>query len=287
MGVIDQYWTGVLQRMQAEVEVFNKLIHHQGERGRENELALARVLEGLVPRRFGIGTGLLIDSHDNYSKQMDILISDQIDAPSTLAQTTQLLHPIEDVAVVIEVKTTLNKTELDDTSKKKQSIASLESKNENRPLFALFSYAAETHSKSVRQNFFDLPSEFRPDLFCLLDPGVLAGHSEVVRPESEERTYDFGLTFLHEKNPETGERVKGEYVTSRSPRLRSQEDYDGRMYPVENHNGGRVLCDPSRALLLFCESLVRSLAMRERGTLPSMTSYLKDPYRDLEAPEMQ
>jgi hypothetical protein len=28
MGVIDQYWTGVLQRLQAEVEVFNRLIAH-------------------------------------------------------------------------------------------------------------------------------------------------------------------------------------------------------------------------------------------------------------------
>lgn len=48
MGIIDEYWAGTLQRLQAEVANFNRLIAHQGERGRENEQALSRVLGAAV-----------------------------------------------------------------------------------------------------------------------------------------------------------------------------------------------------------------------------------------------
>lgn len=34
MGIIDEYRAGTLQRLQAEVNIFNRLIGHQGERGR-------------------------------------------------------------------------------------------------------------------------------------------------------------------------------------------------------------------------------------------------------------
>lgn len=40
MPIVEQYWTGVLQRLDAEVAVFSKLVTHEGERGRENEAAI-------------------------------------------------------------------------------------------------------------------------------------------------------------------------------------------------------------------------------------------------------
>jgi hypothetical protein len=37
MPIIEQDWTRVLQRLEAEVSVFARLAAHEGERGRENE----------------------------------------------------------------------------------------------------------------------------------------------------------------------------------------------------------------------------------------------------------
>ena len=47
MSTIQEYWAGVLQRLEAEVSIFARLVLHHGERGRGNEAALGRVLEPL------------------------------------------------------------------------------------------------------------------------------------------------------------------------------------------------------------------------------------------------
>src|SRR5690349_3042037 len=107
MTILEDYWSAVLRRLQAEVDGFNSLIEHAGERGRENELALARILQVLMPSAYTVGTGLLIDSQDAASKQCDLVLTDQTEQPRLLAQTNELLHPIETVRAVIEVKSTL------------------------------------------------------------------------------------------------------------------------------------------------------------------------------------
>jgi hypothetical protein len=77
VSVVQEYWGGVRQRLQAEVDIFSRLIRHYGEQGRENEVALSRLLGALVPQRLGLGTGMLIDSKDNYSRQIDLIVYDR------------------------------------------------------------------------------------------------------------------------------------------------------------------------------------------------------------------
>src|SRR5690606_22020378 len=96
-------------RLQAEVEGFNNIIEHQGEKGRENELSLSRMIERLAPTRYGVGTGLAFDSGGTQSRQTDVVIYDAIDEPAIFAQTNQVLFPIENVRAFVEVKTTMNK----------------------------------------------------------------------------------------------------------------------------------------------------------------------------------
>jgi len=83
--VVEQYWSGVATRLQAEVEVFNRLIGHAGEQGRQKEVALVSILERLLPRRVGLGSGLLIDSTGGRSKQSDAVLFDDGDQPKILA----------------------------------------------------------------------------------------------------------------------------------------------------------------------------------------------------------
>ena len=81
MSIVEEYSAGVLQRLNAEVYVFAQLVTHEGERGRENEAVIARILQALVPQRYGIGSGLLIDTVDQYSRQTDIIVYEQSDDP--------------------------------------------------------------------------------------------------------------------------------------------------------------------------------------------------------------
>jgi hypothetical protein len=86
-------------------------------------VALSRLLGALIPQRLGLGTGMLIDSTDHYSRQIDVIVYDQADEPAILAQTTQILYPIENVLACIEVKTTLYSDTVDECVKNKRAFS--------------------------------------------------------------------------------------------------------------------------------------------------------------------
>lgn len=189
MTLLEEYWNGVLRRLQAEVDGFNRIIGHQGERGRENELALARILQPLIPARYAVGTGIIIDASDNASKQCDVVLYEQADQARMLAQTNQLLHPVETVRVVIEIKTTLDKAEIDDAAGKKRSVDALQlivsEPPRSSPLFVLFAYAADTSAGTVAKNILALPVGDRPDLVCVITPGIVGGHTDLLAALSQ------------------------------------------------------------------------------------------------------
>ncbi len=279
MGIIDEYWTGVLQRLQAEVSVFNRLISHKGERGRENEQALARVLAGLIPRRFIVGTGLLFDRGGQQSKQMDIVVYDVIDTPTTLAQTTQLLFPVEEIACCIEVKTTVNAKAVQDSGEKKASILALDRADGTpQPFFALFGFESNASPNALSQRLNGLPPEQRPDLVCVLDPGFIAGFGSVLHPAGDGGEYRSGVTLLHDVRD--GIRLPGAYLDAQET-IKSWEERDGVVYPIVDFQHRRVLSDPSRALLLFCEALLRGITAQEGRRHPVLSHYLTEDYREI------
>nr|WP_221376894.1 DUF6602 domain-containing protein [Actinoplanes polyasparticus] len=282
MGIIDQYWTGALQRLHAEVEVFNRLIAHQGERGRENELALARILERLLPGRLGVGTGLMFDSAGQYSKQMDLLLYDQIDSPTVLAQTNQLLHPVEEIQLAIEVKSRLSLDGVKDSGQKRASINELVPvEGFQRPMFALFAYDAVSSPATVAEHLVSLAPEIRPDLTCVLDPGFIAGPQGILDPASNSDAFAYGVTLLHALN-ESGERERGRYIKADPNGNLQRQHHEGALFPVVDFIDEPFLSDPSRALLLFCETLIRMTVKSSGRKMPTLTYYLRPPYRDIE-----
>ena len=278
MPVVEEYWDGVLKRLQAEVDVFSRLVSHQGERGRENELAFARLLSGLIPGRLGIGSGLLIDSLDQQSKQTDIVIYDASDEPSVFGQATQLLFPVEQVRACIEVKTTLTAREIRDCGAKRLSISGLSSTIDAPPAFVVLAYAADSSPFTVAKNFAALPEAERPDLVCLLDPGLLVAKRTVLGHEGT--AYSAGLTLLHKRDTASRARVPGTYV---SP---GTGEHDGAtvagvVYPIADDSvGAATVAEPARALLLFCHSLLRLL--RTERDSAWLDRYLTEQTRELE-----
>ncbi len=59
------YYNGIAQRLQLEIDHLNKLITHKGERGLANEKSLSNLLVKFLPKRYSIGTGIIIDKHGN------------------------------------------------------------------------------------------------------------------------------------------------------------------------------------------------------------------------------
>ncbi|MEU8743068.1 DUF6602 domain-containing protein [Streptomyces parvulus] len=284
MSVVEEYWSGVLRRLQAEVDVFNRLIKHWGERGRENELSLARLLENLIPKRYGVGSGMVIDHLDRYSQQTDIIVYDQANEPGILAQSTQVLFPVENVRACIEVKTSINKDEIQETGKKRVSLRLLTPVNRALPLFHLVGYKAAQELETITKHIRSLSDEERPDIFCIIDAGVIGGRKEILSPifgDLLEKSPDYiiGVTFLHSRID--GERVKGQYLDpppdSTDPKLL----IDGSSYPIIRVGGKWRVAEPSRSLLIFCAALVDSLATHDGHPSPAITHYLSQATLDL------
>ncbi|MEA2378458.1 MAG: hypothetical protein QOD13_2365 [Thermoleophilaceae bacterium] len=270
MPIVEEYWAGVLARLQAEVDVFARLVRHKGEQGRENEAALARLLGSFVPRRFGIGTGLVIDASDRTSRQMDLVVFEQSDEPAVLAQTTQLLYPVEAVVACIEVKTTIRKDELEDCARKKASISELEPRRTHpdgsrHPLFFVLGYSAALLPASIYRALQDIDPSERPDVISVLEPGVLAGRTEALQQLAAD-DYAGGLVLLRDK---TGTPING---TPRGSDMMAE--HEGRLYPLVKYRDEYVLVDPARNLLLFAEALVRLLADQQGRREPVLTHYL-------------
>ena len=86
---------------------------HKGVKGTVLEILISKLFYPLLPSDIGIGTGQIIEQHSGQlSTQMDIILYDKSIVPPILFDETNGLFPIESVLYTIEVKTTLNATEL-------------------------------------------------------------------------------------------------------------------------------------------------------------------------------
>lgn len=281
MPVVEDYWSGVLRRLQSEVEVFNELITHAGERGKENELSFARILGGLVPSRYGVGTGLLIDSNDNYSRQTDIVIYNQADEPAILAQTSQVLFPIECTRACLEVKTSVGPDEIKDAGKKRASVAALNSHNPHKPIYALIGYNAKNHPDTLARELRSMGEDTRPDLVCVVNLGFIGGYASIVNatPPDQGNEYVCGVALLQERD-DKGQRIEHTRIAPQ-PKAANLVFKGGVTYPLIKVAKELLFAEPSRALLIFCEALVRILAYQDERPTPAFSHYITPVARDL------
>ncbi len=86
---------------------------HQGVKGSVLELLISQLFEPLLPADIGVGTGQIIDAYSGkMSGQIDIILYNKAILPPVLVDEKLGVFPIESVLYTIEVKTTLNATEL-------------------------------------------------------------------------------------------------------------------------------------------------------------------------------
>jgi hypothetical protein len=151
-----------------------------------------------------------------------------------------------------------------------------------RPLFALFAYDATANPETTGRNLADVDPAERPDVTCVLDPGLLAARNDLLDPTSSSESFVYGATLLHD--PTDGHRP-GRYVAAATDGPQSRQQHNGVVYPVVDYQETATLADPSRALLLFCETLIRLLAARDGRAVPVLSHYLPPAYRSIERAE--
>ena len=86
---------------------------HQGVKGTILEILIGSLFKPLLPADIGVGTGQIIDAYNSpMSGQIDIVLYDKSILPPILIDERTGIFPIESVLYTIEVKTTLNASEL-------------------------------------------------------------------------------------------------------------------------------------------------------------------------------
>lgn len=88
------------------------VVPHAGVKGTIREMLIRDLFRPLFPADVGIGTGQVVAADDRISGQMDMVIYDRRILPAVLYEGTTGLFPVEAVTATVEVKSTLNATEL-------------------------------------------------------------------------------------------------------------------------------------------------------------------------------
>ncbi|MCC7164943.1 MAG: hypothetical protein IT331_20770 [Anaerolineae bacterium] len=116
----------VAKKLEADFEATQRLTH-SGVKGQAREKEVARnFLQPYLPSRYSIGTGLVVDSKAETSRQQDLVIFDRFNSPTLQDHGDNQIFFAEQVFAAIEVKSKINKVGLDDLFVKAQSLAKLE-----------------------------------------------------------------------------------------------------------------------------------------------------------------
>lgn len=125
---------------------------HSGEKGRANEKYLLRCIREFLPKRFGIGTGFVENYKRHQSKQLDIIIFDDINNAPLFVCDAWSIYPIEMVHAVIEVKTTLTINELKKAFKSEGTDDGSGGKNTNKKSLRRMAEVDKKHYVQQKEN---------------------------------------------------------------------------------------------------------------------------------------
>ena len=99
-----------------------EIIFHSTTKGDASELNWIDWLRNYLPRRYEVDKAFIIDSENNFSEQIDLVIYDRQYSPFVLKQDGAVYIPAESVYAIFEIKQTLNKENLEYAIKKIKSV---------------------------------------------------------------------------------------------------------------------------------------------------------------------
>jgi hypothetical protein len=279
-NILSQYYKGILGQLNSEVQLINRLFKHNGVKGDGNETAIRDLIIKFLPKKYAVGSGIVIDRNGNQSRQCDIIIYDNHNYPELLSMSTCKFYPVDLVYAVIEVKTSL------DSEKSKIAIQNIDSvlkldiieesfrllptepigelngetiffKDEpTKPSLGLvFSYETETNCLKTFLKWFSVESnnEFEnvPSHVCSLDQGILVLKSGLGK--------ELPLVFPIVEGDDYQSTKENTAVEINGRKLYSYKD---SLFPYTKIGEDEVLVDQGKTLLNFILILTRMLQKR-------------------------
>ena len=177
--------------MRAHVEKISKKFNHAGEQGASNERILIGFLTTYLPKRYAVDRGKILASNEEDTNQQDVIIYDPARSSPLFSEDGFLIAGVESVFGVVEVKTTLDKSELEDANKKALSVllkprlpTSILNKHPagftkisgptDPPIACCFAFSSATTLETLSNNMLSLQNPALT-LVGILDKGIIYG----------------------------------------------------------------------------------------------------------------
>jgi hypothetical protein len=116
---------GLHEDIERRLEMARASFGHPGTKGNATESVWLDLLRLYLPARYQAATAHVVDSHGNFSEQIDILIFDRQYSPFVFNFEGQIVIPSESVYAAFEVKQTINTDQVEYAQKKVQTVRRL------------------------------------------------------------------------------------------------------------------------------------------------------------------
>jgi len=148
-----------------------KIIDHNLEYGLGTENVVRTLIREMLPFKFGVGKGKIVNCHGITTRHLDLIIYDQINYPTLfLDEHRNQILPIESVYSVIEIKSRTTASLLKDAFENLASVATVAGNTPNcstndyleyhPPCLSIFSFQDDRKLESICDNFKKLSQSF-------------------------------------------------------------------------------------------------------------------------------
>ena len=177
----------IARKLQIDYQGVSKRIEHNGIKGSLREDILKSYIRALLPTKYSVTSGVIMDCAQSQSKQQDCIIYDSFSCPNFFKTETNTVLPIECVYATIEIKSSLDYATLEQSVYNIQSVRRLKkfgnglsAKNifsSEYPLGFVFSYTSSLSLEKLQLKLTELNKKITPSeqlsIVCILDKGLI------------------------------------------------------------------------------------------------------------------
>lgn len=170
-----------------QLERCRKTFAHPVTKGNSSEKVWLELFQNYLPKRYEAREAHIVDSHGNFSQQIDVVIYDRQYSPFILNYQGQAIIPAESVYAVFEAKQTINKEMVEYAQKKVVSARNLH--RTSLPIPHAGGIFPAKPLNPILGGILAFESDWQPGL----------GNSlvEVLQDNTEENRLDFGCIAAH------------------------------------------------------------------------------------------
>ena len=117
--------SGLHDDIQQKLATARKSFAHPGAKGDASENVWLEMLAGYLPQRYQAASAHVVDSHGNFSDQIDVVVFDRQYSPFIFKYQGQTIVPAESVYAAFEAKQSINATMVQYARKKVASVRRL------------------------------------------------------------------------------------------------------------------------------------------------------------------